>query len=78
MLKIKATFPISDVNGCSQTAVNAVAAILHRDHAGGTAAGNDGNGLAGVAAQGKQKAVELLIIGIDTLDDVLPAQGRVI
>ena len=61
------------MDGRGQAAVDAVAAILHGNHTGGPAAGNHGNGLAAVAAQGKQKAVELRVIGIDALDDILTA-----
>ena len=66
------------MNGGSQAAVDAVAAILHGDHAGSPAAGNDGNGLAGIAAQGKQEAVELLVIGVDALNNILPAGSGMI
>ena len=66
------------MDGGSQPGVNAVPAVLYGHHASGPAAGNNGNGLAGVAAQRKQKAVELLVIGVDALDDVLTAEGRVV
>ena len=66
------------MDGCGKTGVDAVAAVLHGDHAGGPAAGNNGNGLAGVAAQRKQEAVEFLVIGVDALDDILTAEGRVV
>ena len=78
MIVIKETFPGSDMDGCGKTGVDAVAAVLHGDYTGGPAAGNDGNGLTGVAAQRKQEAVEFLVISIDALDDVLPAQSGMV
>ena len=61
------------MDGSCQSAVDAVAAIFHGNHTGGPAAGYDGNGLTGVAAQGKEKTVEFRVIGVDALDDVFPA-----
>ena len=66
------------MDGGSQPGVNAVPAVLYGHHASGPAAGNNGNGLAAVAAEGKQKAVELLVIGVDALNNILPAGSGMI
>ena len=65
------------MDGGGQTAVDAVASVLHADHAASPSAGNHGNGFAGIAAQGKQEGIEFLIIGFDTNNGMLLTQGYV-
>ena len=68
----------SDQNGLCQLVINAVAAVLDRDDAGLAPTGNDGDRFAAVAAQRKEKSVQLLVIGIDLFDDVFFADNSVL
>ena len=60
----------SDDNGFRQLGVDVVAPILDGNHAAASAPGNHGDGLAAVAAQGEEEGVQLLVIGVDALDNV--------
>ena len=63
----------SDQNGLSQLLVDVVSAILDGDDTTTPLVGDYSDGLAAVAAQGKKKAVQILVIGVDALDDVFLA-----
>ena len=51
--------------------VNAVPTVLYGDHAASPAAGNRGDGLAAVTAQREQECIQILIIGFDSLNNIL-------
>jgi hypothetical protein len=58
----------------SKPMVNAISSILDGDNAVFSAAGYHSNGFAGVTAQGEQKGIELLVLGIDLCDAVFLPQ----
>lgn len=60
-------------NGFSQLLVNVVTAVFDGNHAAALQVRNDGDGLTGITAQGKQKCIQFFVIGVDLLDDVLLA-----
>ena len=53
--------------------VDIVSAVLDGDYTAVLQVRDDCDGLARVASKGEQKGVELLVIGLDALDDVLLA-----
>ena len=53
-----------------QLIVYVVSAVLNGNRAATSAAGNHGHGLAAIAAQGEQKAIEFFVIRFDPLDDI--------
>ena len=55
--------------------VDAIAPVLHGDDAAAPAAGYHSDGLPAVAAQGEQKGIQLLIVGIDALNQKFLAFG---
>ena len=65
-------------DGGSQLVVDVVPAVLDGDHTAAPAAGDDRDGFAAVAAQRKQKRVQLLILGDDVPDDVFLAFQSVV
>ena len=65
--------PQLQVNALRQFVTDGVAAVLDGNDAGTPAAGNDGDGLPDVAAQGKQEGVHLLIVRVDGADEIFLA-----
>ena len=61
-------------NALGQLVADGVAAVLDGDDAGAPAAGDHRDGLPGVAAQGEQEGIHLLVIGMKRLDQIFPAQ----
>ena len=72
MSKIRAADPCRFLNdnGLRQLVVDVVSAVLDGNGAAASAAGDHRDRLAAVAAQGKQKSVQLFIVGFDPLNDV--------
>ena len=60
-------------NGCRQLFIDAVAAILDGEHTAAPTPGNNRHRLAAVTAKGKEKGIQVFVIGFDALDDVFPA-----
>jgi hypothetical protein len=60
----------SDNDRLCQLIINIVSSVLDGYSAISSAAGYHRNGFTTVAAKGKQEAIELLVIGLDALDDV--------
>ena len=65
------------LNGFRQLIVNGVSGVLDGDRAAATLPADDSDRLSGIAAQGEQELVQLLIVGHDCTDDILLAHlGR--
>ena len=60
----------SNPNCFGQLFVDIVSAILDGNRAATPAAGYHRDGLAAVAAKGKQKGIQLFVIGVDAADDI--------
>jgi hypothetical protein len=58
------------LDALSQIVADGVAAVLDGDDTGTPASGNDGDGFPGVAAQGEQEGIHLLVIGINSVDQI--------
>ena len=73
-LKQAADLPIrcalSNDNCLSQLVVDVVASVFDGNGTAASAAGNNGDGLAAVAAQGEQETVQLRVAGVDAGNDV--------
>ena len=61
----------SDNDGLGELIVDVVAGILNGYSAALSPAGDYGDGLTAVTAQGEQKRIQLLIISFDPLNDIL-------
>ena len=61
----------SNNDGLGQLIVNAVSAILHGYYAAALPAGYHRNWFAAVAAQRKQKRIQILVLGFNAGNDVL-------
>ena len=61
---------LSDDYGLGEIAVNVVSAVLYGDNTAAASVRDHGDGLATVAAERKQKRVELGVIGFDAFDNV--------
>lgn len=57
-------------DGFSQQIVDAVSAVFDGNYAAVFLAGNNGYGFAAVASEGKQKSVQLFVVGLDPLNDI--------
>ena len=57
-------------NGIGKIVVDGVSTVLDGNDAAALLVRNDGDRLAGVAAQREQKRIQLLVVGFDTLNDV--------
>ena len=60
-------------DGLSQLVIDAVAPVLNGYGAAPPAPGDHGDGRSGITAQGKQKGVQLLVVGIDTANGIFLA-----
>ena len=61
----------SDDDRRRQLVVDAVSSVLYRDGAAAPPAGNHRNGLAAVTPQGKQKGIQLRVLGFNPRNGVL-------
>jgi hypothetical protein len=61
---------LSYLDGGSQLVVDIVSAVFDGYGAAAFSAGNHGNGLAAVAAQGEEEGIQFLIVGIDPPDNI--------
>lgn len=62
---------ISNDDCLSQLIVDVISAVLYRHRAATFAAGNDRHRFTAVAAEGKQKCIQVFIFCFDPLDNVL-------
>ena len=60
-------------DGLAQLIVDAVAGVLDGHGQAAAATGDHGDGLAAIAAQGEQKAAQLLVVGGHILDPIFLA-----
>jgi hypothetical protein len=67
----------SDNDRCRQLIVNIVSAVFNRHGAAASAAGNNGDGFAAVAAQREQKAIEFLVFRLNPLDQIFFSDFRI-
>lgn len=65
---------VVELDTLGQLVADGIAAVLDGDDAGPPAAGDDGDGFPGVAAQGEQEGIHLLVIGLKRPDQIFPAQ----
>ena len=63
-----------DNDGFRQLIVDIVTTVLDGNRAAVTATGHHGDRLTGVATQGEEERIELIVIGFDGLDDVFLSQ----
>ena len=59
---------------CCQLVADGVAAVLDGDDTGPPAAGDDGDGLPRIAAQGEQEGIQLRIVRLNGMDHILFSQ----
>ena len=74
MWRLSATY--LNQNCLCQLIIDIISSILDGNHTSASAAGDHSDGLATVAAQGKQKAVQLLVVGLDLPNNIFYSDLR--